>query len=192
MHDRPLHQFSGRLLLTAILIATALVFLPRPAPAEDDETEPIPEPIPAPASSPLSPHFPKPPALHASVEFWKRMFTEFGVGDFVLHDRDNLNVIYDVVQVSGTTNERHAQVLAKREVERAHDLSTPPSGCSSSSTRTAESRRSLSRSTRPRSDPSSAPPAGAFRWKTHSGAGKPNTPSTIFCGTKGRFPPEES
>jgi membrane-bound lytic murein transglycosylase D len=69
----------------------------------------------------ISPHFPKPPALQASVAFWKRMYTEFGVGDFVLHDRDNLGVIYDVVQVSGTTNERRAQELAKTEVERARD-----------------------------------------------------------------------
>ncbi len=121
MLDRPLHQFSGRVLRTAILIATALVFLSRPAPAEDDETEPVPESNPEVISAPLSTHFPKPPALHASVEFWKRMFTEFGVGDFVLHDRDNLNVIYDVVQVSGATNERHAQVLAKREIERTRD-----------------------------------------------------------------------
>jgi membrane-bound lytic murein transglycosylase D len=69
----------------------------------------------------ISSHFPKPPALQASVAFWKRMYTEFGVGDFVLHDRDNLGVIYDVVQVSGTTNERRAQELARGEVERARD-----------------------------------------------------------------------
>ncbi len=41
------------------------------------------------------PHFPKPPALHARVEFWNRIITVFGVGDFVLHDRENLGVIYD-------------------------------------------------------------------------------------------------
>ncbi len=69
----------------------------------------------------LSPHFPKPPALHASVEFWKRMYTEFGVGDFVLHDRDNLHVIYDVVQVGGTTNEMRAAELARPAVERARE-----------------------------------------------------------------------
>ena len=120
MVDRPLHQSSGRVLLMAILIATALVFLSRPAPPED-EAEPVAEPIPELASAPLSTHFPKPPALYASVEFWKRMFTEFGVGDFVLHDRDNLHVIYDVVQVSGTTNERRAQELAKPAMERARD-----------------------------------------------------------------------
>ena len=69
----------------------------------------------------ISPHFPRPPALHPNVEFWKRIYTEFGVGDFVLHDRDNLHVIYDVVQVNGTTNERHAEELAKPEVERARE-----------------------------------------------------------------------
>ncbi len=69
----------------------------------------------------ISPHFPRPPALHPNVEFWKRIYTEFGVGDFVLHDRDNLHVIYDVVQVNGTTNERRAEELAKPEVERARE-----------------------------------------------------------------------
>jgi membrane-bound lytic murein transglycosylase D len=69
----------------------------------------------------ISPHFPKPPALHPNVEFWKRVYTEFGVGDFVLHDRDNLHVIYDVVQVNGTTNERRAEELARPEVERARE-----------------------------------------------------------------------
>ncbi len=120
MVDRPLRQSSGRVLLTTILIATALVFLSRPAPPED-EAEPVAEPIPELVSAAISPHFPKPPALHASVEFWKRMYTEFGVGDFVLHDRDNLHVIYDVVQVGGTTNERRAQELAKPAMERARD-----------------------------------------------------------------------
>ena len=120
MVDRPLHKSSGRVLLMAILIATALVFVSRPAPPED-EAEPVPEPIPEPVSAAISPHFPKPPALHASVEFWKRIYTEFGVGDFVLHDRDNLGVIYDVIRVSGTTNERRAQELAKAEVERVRD-----------------------------------------------------------------------
>jgi membrane-bound lytic murein transglycosylase D len=47
------------------------------------------------------------------------MYTEFGVGDFVLHDRDNLHVIYDVVQVGGTTNEMRAAELARPEVARA-------------------------------------------------------------------------
>ncbi len=69
----------------------------------------------------ISPHFPKPPALHPNVEFWKRVYTEFGAGDFVLHDRDRLHVIYDVVQVNGTTNERRAEELARPEVERARE-----------------------------------------------------------------------
>ena len=118
------HHRRRQVLLVGILLATALVFLSRPAPPEDEAEslpESIVEAIPELTSAAISPHFPKPPALYASVEFWKRMFTEFGVGDFVLHDRDNLQVIYDVVQVSGTTNERRAQELAKPAMERARD-----------------------------------------------------------------------
>ncbi len=50
---------------------------------------------PAASETEVSPHFPKPPDLQARVEFRKRMYTEYGVGDFVLHDRENLGVIYD-------------------------------------------------------------------------------------------------
>jgi membrane-bound lytic murein transglycosylase D len=82
---------------------------------------PLASSAPAASEAEISPHFPKPPALHASVEFWKRMYTEFGVGDFVLHDRDNLSVIYDVVQVNGATNERRAQELARPEVGRTRE-----------------------------------------------------------------------
>ena len=66
----------------------------------------------------ISPLFPKPPSLRAGVTFWKRIFTDFGVGDFVLHDRDNLDIIYDVVQVTGITNERRAAEMATADVER--------------------------------------------------------------------------
>jgi membrane-bound lytic murein transglycosylase D len=52
------------------------------------------------------------------VDFWKRIYSEFGIGDFVLHDRSNLNVIYAVVRVNETTNERRAQIAARPEVER--------------------------------------------------------------------------
>ncbi len=92
-------------LLAAILIATALVPLGPavPASAEDDAG---------------SPHFPKPPALQPNVEFWKRIYTDFGVGDFVLHDRDNLAVVYDVMQVTGTTNQHRAAEVADPEIQR--------------------------------------------------------------------------
>lgn len=89
--------------LAMILILVALVSLVPPAPAAGELNG--------------NPHFPKPAALEPNVEFWKRIYAEFGVGDFVLHDRDNLNVIYDVVRVGGTTNERRAADLAKPEIQ---------------------------------------------------------------------------
>jgi hypothetical protein len=65
--------------------------------------------------------FPKPPLLDAQVQFWKQIYSDFGAGDFVLHDRENLAVIYEVVHVSGTTNQARAEQLAKPEIERLRD-----------------------------------------------------------------------
>jgi len=93
-----------RLLLAAILIVPVLLVLTAPASADEDEAP--------------NPHFPRPPALSTNVEFWKRIYTEFGVGDFVLHDRENLAVIYDVVRVTGTTNEQRAAEAAAPEIQR--------------------------------------------------------------------------
>lgn len=64
------------------------------------------------------PHFPKPEALAPNVAFWKQVYTEHGVGDFVLHDRENLGVIYDVIRVAERRNQSRAADLAKPEIER--------------------------------------------------------------------------
>jgi hypothetical protein len=58
-------------------------------------------------------------ALAPNVAFWKQVYTEHGVGDFVLHDRDNLGVIYEVVRVAEKSNQARAADLAKPEIERA-------------------------------------------------------------------------
>jgi hypothetical protein len=77
------------------------------------------------ATMALSPAlFPKPPLLNTQVQFWKQIYTRYGVGDFVLHDRENLGVIYDVVHVAGTTNQARAEQLAKPEIERLRDKYT--------------------------------------------------------------------
>lgn len=67
------------------------------------------------------PHFPKPPLLEPNVAFWKQVYTEHGVGDFVLHDRDNLGVIYAVIRVPENGNQIRAATLAKPEIERTRD-----------------------------------------------------------------------
>jgi membrane-bound lytic murein transglycosylase D len=52
------------------------------------------------------------------VAFWKRIYNEYGIGDFVLHDRDNLAVVYDVVRIRGATSERRAAEAAEPEIQR--------------------------------------------------------------------------
>jgi hypothetical protein len=87
-------------LLVGVLFLSLLV-LPRPVSADGQH-----------------PHFPKPFALAPNVAFWKQVYTEHGVGDFVLHDRDNLGVVYAVVRVAEKTSQARAAQLAKAEIER--------------------------------------------------------------------------
>jgi hypothetical protein len=95
----------GWSLVTTILAGTLLVASPRPAAAD--------------VKPPQNPHFPTPVALTPNVAFWKQIYTEHGVGDFVLHDRDNLGVIYGVVRVTEQANQIRAEQLAKPEFDRA-------------------------------------------------------------------------
>jgi membrane-bound lytic murein transglycosylase D len=52
------------------------------------------------------------------VEFWKRIYTEFGIGDFLLHDRENLAIIYGVVRIADAASEGRAADLARPEIQR--------------------------------------------------------------------------
>jgi membrane-bound lytic murein transglycosylase D len=100
-----MHGIGSRLLSAAILIALTFSNSPQPAHAAVE-------------TGPKSLHFPKPPLLEPNVEFWKQIYTEYGVGDFVLHDRDNLGVIYGVVRVGNTTDQGRAADLARSEIRR--------------------------------------------------------------------------
>ena len=90
--------------VTTIVLCALLLVLPRSAAADVAKVQ--------------HPHFPEPVALTPNVAFWKQVYTEHGVGDFVLHDRDSLGVIYDVVRVSEKANQARAEQLAKPEIER--------------------------------------------------------------------------
>lgn len=90
--------------VTTIVLCALLLVMPRSAAADVAKLQ--------------NPHFPEPVALTPNVAFWKQVYTEHGVGDFVLHDRDNLGVIYDVVRVSEKTSQARAEQLAKPEIER--------------------------------------------------------------------------
>lgn len=97
--------FGCRLIFATILIASTFPSFPSPVRAAD-------------GAEMQSPHFPRPLQLEPNVEFWKQIYTEYGVGDFVLHDRNNLGVIYGVVRVGDTTNQARAADLARPEIQR--------------------------------------------------------------------------
>ena len=97
-----MRAFRCDVFLAAILFGSALIALAAPAFADDYDAP--------------NPHFPRPAALSANIEFWKRIYTQFGVGDFVLHDRENLAMVYEVVHVDSTTNERRAADAADPEI----------------------------------------------------------------------------
>ncbi|MEK6545096.1 MAG: transglycosylase SLT domain-containing protein, partial [Nitrospinota bacterium] len=51
-------------------------------------------------SSPDANLFHAPPSLRANVDFWKKIYTEYTTNQMVIHDSNNLNVIYAVVDLS--------------------------------------------------------------------------------------------
>jgi peptidoglycan lytic transglycosylase D len=105
-HQQPeggLNVPGRRVLLMAALMCLALQLLVLPA------TE---------AANPL---FPKPVALQAKVKFWKQIYSEYGVADFVLHDRDNLAAVYAVVRVEGATSESRSAVLAQPMIQQLRE-----------------------------------------------------------------------
>ena len=55
-------------------------------------------------------HFPQPALLKPSGAFWTQIYTAFGVDDFVLRDRERLDVIYGVVRVADTAAPARAAV----------------------------------------------------------------------------------
>ena len=103
-----MQRLGCRVLLMKILIPTTFLLLARTVLATAGD---VPSDI----------HFPRPANLQANVEFWKQIYAEYGVGDFVLHDRENLRIIYDVVRIEGVTNELRAAAAAKPEIHRLRD-----------------------------------------------------------------------
>lgn len=57
------------------------------------------------ASSP----FPEPEAVAPNVEFWSRVFSEWRVGQAVVHDSTHLRLVYEVVDLPGTVSGRYTR-----------------------------------------------------------------------------------
>jgi len=91
-------RIANHSLLAAVLFALAVSVAPEGVSATDNHARDL--------------HFPEPAFLKPNVDFWERVYTTYGVSDFVLHDRVRLDVVYGVVRVVDTTD------LAKPEVQR--------------------------------------------------------------------------
>ncbi|MBI3815487.1 MAG: LysM peptidoglycan-binding domain-containing protein [Nitrospinae bacterium] len=51
-------------------------------------------------SSPDANLFHVPSSLRSNVNFWKRIYTEFTTNQMVIHDKNNLNIVYDAVDIN--------------------------------------------------------------------------------------------
>jgi len=124
------HKTAGQHILLALVVGMLLLFAPRAARAADDP-------------------FPLYPVLEKNVRFWEKVFSEYSLSQGVLHDRDDLGIIYGIVEVlpptspcASTTNrlriepvkEEYRQILLRlalgegpssKEEQRVMDLFGP-------------------------------------------------------------------
>ena len=64
--------------------------------------------------------FPQPPELRDAVHFWRRVFAVWRRDQVVLHDTENLGIVYDIVELPGPvadaqTPRQQAYVRARRQ-----------------------------------------------------------------------------
>jgi membrane-bound lytic murein transglycosylase D len=130
-----------------------------PPPAEQASVAPAPAP-PRRSLASRQPDFPKSPALFPRVEFWKRIYSEVDTGGGLLHDGEELSVVYEVVRLpeagSRLGQERflrqrreHYQAILRRlaagkrsglDAEERRVLSLFPAGASDATLRAAVGR----------------------------------------------------
>jgi membrane-bound lytic murein transglycosylase D len=54
-------------------------------------------------------HFTTPPGLQSKVEFWKKIYSEYSTKHAVVHDINNLDIVYEVVYLGGKPLSRRAR-----------------------------------------------------------------------------------
>jgi membrane-bound lytic murein transglycosylase D len=130
-----------------------------PPPARRPSLAPAPAP-PRRSLAARQPDFPKSPKLVPRVEFWKRIYSEVDTGGGLLHDTDDLSVVYEVVRLpSGGSRLGQERFLRQRREHYQAILRRLASGKRSGLD--AEERRVLSLF-----------PAGVSNATLHSAAGR--------------------
>ena len=56
--------------------------------------------------------------LESRVEFWKKVFTQYGADDIIIHDRVRVNLIYDITDESNVKSRTSAVKLALQEIRQ--------------------------------------------------------------------------
>ena len=47
-------------------------------------------------------NFPTPLGLESKVNFWKKIYSEYSTDHYIVHDKKNLNIIYEVVYIKNS------------------------------------------------------------------------------------------
>jgi membrane-bound lytic murein transglycosylase D len=78
-------------------------------------------PLPAYAEGPAE-HFPCSPKMMPSVDFWKRIFTAVSTGEGLIHDRENLSVVYEIFPSPAEASPGRKKEIKSRLDYYAHQL----------------------------------------------------------------------
>ena len=66
-------------------------------------------------------HFSTPVGLESKVEFWKKIYSEYSTDHYVVHDIDNLGIIYEIVYIkNGLKMSRRAREHRLGRVKRKY------------------------------------------------------------------------
>jgi len=66
-------------------------------------------------------HFSTPVGLESKVEFWKKIYSEYSTDHYVVHDMDNLGIIYEIVYIKNSSKiSRRAREYRLGKVKRKY------------------------------------------------------------------------
>ena len=65
-------------------------------------------------------HFTTPPGLQNKVEFWKKIYSEYSTHHALVHDTQNLNIVYEVVYLGNKPLSRRARERKLEKVKRKY------------------------------------------------------------------------
>lgn len=76
----------------------------------------------APVHAADAPEFPRPPELRPAVQFWTQVYSRVGTDGGLIHDRDNLDVVYEVVRFGDAMSKRERVREVRERKQRYRDL----------------------------------------------------------------------